>query len=59
MNKWIEEFNKYKQTQQLYSSTQILHYKILTIFLGMVSRFWQDYGVVFAIPFIIFLFQKI
>ena len=59
--KWIEEFNKYKQTQQflLLNSDFTLHDFKSIFFWEWVHRFWARLiGVVFAIPFIIFLFQK-
>ena len=59
--KWIEEFNKYKQTQQfllLNSDFTLQDFKSI-FFWEWIHRFWARLiGVVFAIPFIIFLFQK-
>ena len=59
--KWIEEFNKYKQTQQflfLNSDFTLEDFKSI-FFWEWFHRFWARLlGVVFAIPFIIFLFQK-
>ena len=59
--KWIEEFNKYKQTQQfllLNSDFTLQDFKSF-FFWEWIHRFWARLiGVVFAIPFIIFLFQK-
>ena len=58
---WLTEFNKYKQTQQF----QILNYDFtlkdfkFIFFWEWFHRFWARLiGVVFAIPFIIFLVQK-
>ncbi len=59
--KWVEEFNKYKQTQQflLLNSGFTLHDFKSIFFWEWFHRFWARLiGVVFAIPFIIFLFQK-
>jgi len=59
--KWIEEFNKYKQTQQflLLNSDFTLHDFKSIFFWEWFHRFWARLiGIVFAIPFIIFLFQK-
>jgi len=59
--KWIEEFNKYKQTPQflLLNSDFTLHDFKSIFFWEWFHRFWARLiGVVFAIPFIIFLFQK-
>jgi cytochrome c oxidase assembly protein subunit 15 len=59
--KWIEEFNKYKQTRQfllLNSDFTLQDFKSI-FFWEWFHRFWARLiGVVFAIPFIIFLFQK-
>src|SRR6188768_4545948 len=59
--KWIEEFNKYKQTPQfliLNSDFTLQDFKSI-FFWEWFHRFWARLiGVVFAIPFIIFLFQK-
>ena len=59
--KWIEEFNKYKQTQQfllLNSDFSLQDFKSI-FFWEWFHRFWARLiGVVFAIPFIIFLLQK-
>ncbi len=59
--KWIEEFNKYKQTPQfllLNSDFTLKDFKFI-FFWEWFHRFWARLiGVVFAIPFIIFLFQK-
>ena len=59
--KWIEEFNKYKQTQQfllLNSDFTLQDFKSI-FFWEWFHRFWARLiGIVFAIPFIIFLFQK-
>src|SRR6187399_2148994 len=59
--KWVEEFNKYKQTQQfllLNSDFALQDFKSI-FFWEWFHRFWARLiGVVFAIPFIIFLFQK-
>jgi cytochrome c oxidase assembly protein subunit 15 len=58
---WMEEFNKYKQTPQfsiLNSDFTLQDFKFI-FFWEWVHRFWARLiGVVFAIPFIIFLFQK-
>ena len=58
---WTEEFNKYKQTPQF----QLLNYDFtledfrFIFFWEWFHRFWgRLIGIVFAIPFIIFLFQK-
>lgn len=58
---WLVEFNKYKQTPQF----QILNYDFTLhdfksiFFWEWFHRFWARLiGVVFAIPFIIFLIQK-
>src|ERR1044072_2547291 len=58
---WVEEFNKYKQTPQFL----LLNYDFtlddfkFIFFWEWLHRFWARLmGVVFAIPFIIFLFQK-
>jgi cytochrome c oxidase assembly protein subunit 15 len=58
---WMEEFNKYKQTPQFL----LLNYDFtlddfkFIFFWEWFHRFWARLmGVVFAIPFIIFLFQK-
>jgi cytochrome c oxidase assembly protein subunit 15 len=59
--KWIEEFNKYKQTTQfliLNSDFTLQDFKFI-FFWEWFHRFWARLiGLVFAIPFIIFLFQK-
>ena len=59
--KWIEEFNKYKQTPQfliLNSDFTLQDFKSI-FFWEWFHRFWARLiGVVFAIPFIIFLIQK-
>src|SRR6187431_2995176 len=59
--KWIEEFNKYKQTPQfliLNSDFTLQDFKSI-FFWEWFHRFWARLiGVVFAIPFIIFLLQK-
>ena len=59
--KWIEEFNKYKQTPQfllINSDFTMQDFKSI-FFWEWFHRFWARLiGVVFAIPFIIFLFQK-
>ena len=59
--KWIEEFNKYKHTTQfllLNSDFTLQDFKSI-FFWEWIHRFWARLiGVVFAIPFIIFLFQK-
>ena len=59
--KWVEEFNKYKQTPQfliLNSDFTLQDFKSI-FFWEWFHRFWARLiGVVFAIPFIIFLFQK-
>ena len=59
--KWIEEFNKYKQTQQfllLNSDFTLQDFKSI-FFWEWFHRFWARLiGVVFAIPFIIFILQK-
>jgi cytochrome c oxidase assembly protein subunit 15 len=59
--KWLEEFNKYKQTPQfsiLNSDFTIRDFKFI-FFWEWFHRFWARLiGVVFAIPFIIFLIQK-
>ena len=58
---WIEQFNKYKQTPQfliLNSDFTLQDFKFI-FFWEWFHRFWgRLIGVVFAIPFIIFLFQK-
>jgi len=58
---WLEEFNKYKQTPQFF----LLNYDFnlddfkFIFFWEWFHRFWARLmGVVFAIPFVIFLFQK-
>ncbi len=58
---WLIEFNKYKQTSQF----QVLNYDFtlddfkFIFFWEWFHRFWARLiGVVFVIPFIIFLFQK-
>lgn len=58
---WMEEFNKYKQTPQFL----LLNYDFtlddfkFIFFWEWFHRFWARLiGIVFAIPFIIFLFQK-
>ncbi|HET9745436.1 MAG TPA: COX15/CtaA family protein [Chitinophagaceae bacterium] len=58
---WIEEFNKYKQTPQFL----LLNYDFtlddfkFIFFWEWFHRFWARLiGVVFAVPFIIFLIQK-
>jgi len=58
---WLTEFNKYKQTPQFF----LLNYDFtlddfkFIFFWEWFHRFWARLmGVVFAIPFIIFLFQK-
>src|SRR6186997_3522400 len=59
--KWIEEFNKYKQTPQfllINSDFTLQDFKSI-FFWEWFHRFWARLiGVVFAIPFIIFLVQK-
>lgn len=59
--KWIEEFDKYKQTPQyliLNSDFTLDDFKFI-FFWEWFHRFWARLiGVVFAVPFIIFLFQK-
>ncbi|HEX6170172.1 MAG TPA: COX15/CtaA family protein [Chitinophagaceae bacterium] len=59
--KWIEEFNKYKQTPQyllLNADFTLQDFKSI-FFWEWFHRFWARLiGVVFAIPFIIFLIQK-
>ena len=58
---WMEEFNKYKQTPQfsiLNSDFKLQDFKFI-FFWEWFHRFWARLiGVVFAIPFINFLFQK-
>lgn len=58
---WIEQFNKYKQTPQfliLNADFTLQDFKFI-FFWEWFHRFWARLiGVVFAIPFIIFLFQK-
>jgi len=58
---WIEQFNKYKQTPQfliLNSDFTLKDFKFI-FFWEWFHRFWARLiGVLFAIPFIIFLFQK-
>jgi len=58
---WVEEFNKYKQTPQfsiLNSEFTLQDFKFI-FFWEWFHRFWARLiGVVFVIPFIIFLFQK-
>ena len=59
--KWIEEFNKYKQTPQfliLNSDFTLQDFKSI-FFWEWFHRFWARLiGVVFAIPFVIFLIQR-
>lgn len=58
---WIEQFNKYKQTPQflILNSDFTLHDFKFIFFWEWLHRFWARLiGVVFAIPFLIFLFQK-
>ena len=59
--KWIEEFNKYKQTPQyllLNPDFTLQDFKSI-FFWEWFHRFWARLiGVVFAIPFIIFLIQR-
>ena len=59
--KWIEEFNKYNQTPQfliLNSDFTLQDFKSI-FFWEWFHRFWARLiGVVFAIPFIIFLVKK-
>lgn len=58
---WIEQFNKYKQTPQflILNSDFTLHDFKFIFFWEWFHRVWARLiGVVFAIPFIIFLFQK-
>ena len=59
--KWTEEFNKYKQTPQfllLNPDFTLQDFKSI-FFWEWLHRFWARLiGVVFAIPFIIFLIQK-
>jgi heme a synthase len=58
---WIEQFNKYKQTPQfliLNADFTLQDFKFI-FFWEWFHRFWARLiGVVFAIPFITFLFQK-
>ena len=58
---WVEQFNKYKQTPQfliLNSDFTLQDFKFI-FFWEWFHRFWARLiGVVFAIPFIVFLFQK-
>ena len=58
---WLEEFDKYKQTPQfliLNSEFTLQDFKFI-FFWEWFHRFWARLiGVVFAIPFIIFLVQK-
>ena len=58
---WIEQFNKYKRTPQfliLNADFTLQDFKFI-FFWEWFHRFWARLiGVVFAIPFIIFLFQK-
>jgi cytochrome c oxidase assembly protein subunit 15 len=58
---WIEQFNKYQQTPQfliLNADFTLQDFKFI-FFWEWFHRFWARLiGVVFAIPFIIFLFQK-
>ena len=58
---WMEEFNKYKQTSQfliLNSDFTLRDFKFI-FFWEWFHRFWgRLIGVVFAIPFIIFLLQR-
>lgn len=58
---WIEQFNKYKQTPQfliLNADFTLQDFKFI-FFWEWFHRFWARLiGVVFAIPFLIFLFQK-
>jgi cytochrome c oxidase assembly protein subunit 15 len=59
--KWIEEFNKYKQTPQfllLNPDFTLDDFKFI-FFWEWFHRFWARLiGIVFVIPFIIFLIQK-
>jgi cytochrome c oxidase assembly protein subunit 15 len=59
--KWIEEFNKYKQTPQfsiLNADFTLDDFKFI-FFWEWFHRFWARLiGIVFAIPFVIFLIQK-
>jgi cytochrome c oxidase assembly protein subunit 15 len=58
---WLEEFNKYKQTSQfqiLNSAFTLEDFKFI-FFWEWFHRFWARLiGVVFAIPFVIFLIQR-
>ena len=58
---WIEQFNRYKRTPQfliLNADFTLQDFKFI-FFWEWFHRFWARLiGVVFAIPFIIFLFQK-
>ena len=58
---WIEQFNKYKRTPQfliLNADFTLQDFKFI-FFWEWFHRFWARLiGVVFAVPFIIFLFQK-
>jgi cytochrome c oxidase assembly protein subunit 15 len=58
---WMEQFNRYKQTSQfliLNSDFNLQDFKFI-FFWEWIHRFWARLiGVVFAIPFIIFFFQK-
>jgi heme a synthase len=58
---WVEEFNKYRQTPQfrlLNADFQLQDFKFI-FFWEWVHRFWgRLIGVVFAIPFVIFLVQR-
>lgn len=58
---WIEQFNKYKQTPQfliLNADFTLQDFKFI-FFWEWFHRFWARLiGVVFAVPFLIFLFQK-
>lgn len=58
---WLNEFHKYQQTPQyhLMNSDFTLHDFKFIFFWEWFHRFWgRLIGVVFAIPFIIFLFQR-
>jgi cytochrome c oxidase assembly protein subunit 15 len=58
---WVEQFNKYKQTPQfliLNADFTLKDFKFI-FFWEWFHRFWARLiGVVFAVPFVIFLFQK-
>ena len=60
-HQWVSEFEKYKQTPQfrfLNSDFTLRNFKFI-FFWEWFHRFWARFmGIVFAVPFIIFLIQK-